>query len=34
MEELIKVNTNENLEPVVSGRNLHEILEVQSNYTT
>ena len=34
MEELIKVNTNENLEPVVSGRELHEILEVQSNYTT
>lgn len=34
MEELIKVDTNENLEPVVSGRELHEILEVQSNYTT
>lgn len=34
MEELIKVNTNENLGPVVSGRELHEILEVQSNYTT
>ena len=34
MEGLIKVNTNENLEPVVSGRELHEILEVQSNYTT
>ena len=28
MEELIKVNTNENLEPVVSGRELHKILEV------
>ena len=34
MEELIKVDTNENLEPVVSGRELHKILEVQSNYTT
>ena len=34
MEELIKVDTNENLEPVVNGRELHEILEVQSNYTT
>ena len=27
MEELIKVDTNENLEPVVNGRELHEILE-------
>nr|DAO71868.1 MAG TPA: KilAC domain protein [Caudoviricetes sp.] len=34
MEELIKVDTNENLEPVVSGRELHEILDIQSNYTT
>lgn len=32
--ELIKVTTNENHEPVVSGRNLHEALGVNSNYTT
>ena len=32
MEELIKVNTNENLEPVVNGRELHEILEVATPY--
>nr|DAN94930.1 MAG TPA: KilAC domain protein [Caudoviricetes sp.] len=32
MEELIKVNTNENLEPVVSGRELHKILEVATAY--
>ena len=32
MEELIKVNTNENLEPVVSGRELHKILEVATSY--
>ena len=32
MEELIKVNTNENLDPVVSGRELHKILEVATAY--
>ena len=32
MEELIKVDTNENLEPVVSGRELHRILEVATAY--
>lgn len=32
--ELIKVTTNDNHEPVVSGRNLHEALGVNSNYTT
>ena len=32
MEELIKVDTNENLEPVVSGRELHKILEVATAY--
>lgn len=32
MKELIKVNTNENLEPVVSGRELHKILEVATAY--
>ena len=32
MEELIKVDTNENLEPVVRGRELHRILEVATAY--
>lgn len=32
MEELIKVDTNENLEPVASGRELHKILEVATAY--
>lgn len=32
MEELIKVDTNENLEPVVNGRELHRILEVATAY--
>jgi len=32
MEELIKVDTNENLEPVVNGRELHKILEVATAY--
>lgn len=32
MEGLIKVNTNENLEPVVSGRELHKMLEVATAY--
>ena len=32
MEELIKVDTNENLEPEVSGRELHKMLEVATAY--
>lgn len=32
--ELIKVEINENNEPIVIGRDLHTILEVESNYTT
>lgn len=32
MNELIKIETNENQEPVVSGRDLHEILEVETPY--
>lgn len=34
MDILVKIEVNENLEPVVSGRELHKQLEVQSNYTT
>uniref|UniRef100_UPI000CF58AF6 antA/AntB antirepressor family protein n=1 Tax=Streptococcus suis TaxID=1307 RepID=UPI000CF58AF6 len=34
MNELINVNVNDNQEPVVSGRQLHEALGVNSNYTT
>ncbi|MFG5564217.1 antA/AntB antirepressor family protein [Enterococcus faecalis] len=33
MKELIKVTTNENNEQLVSGRELHEFLEVKDNYT-
>ncbi|WP_445448753.1 phage antirepressor KilAC domain-containing protein [Enterococcus faecalis] len=33
MKELIKVTTNENDEQLVSGRELHEFLEVKDNYT-
>ncbi|HJE81333.1 MAG TPA: phage antirepressor KilAC domain-containing protein [Enterococcus gallinarum] len=33
MNELIKVTTNENDEQLVSGRELHEFLEVKDNYT-
>lgn len=33
-KELIKVQTNENGEGIVNGRELHEFLEVNSNYTT
>ncbi|MGX7195214.1 antA/AntB antirepressor family protein [Enterococcus olivae] len=33
MNELIKVTTNENNERLVSGRELHEFLEVKDNYT-
>lgn len=34
MNNLIKISYNEADEPVVSGRDLHETLEVDSNYTT
>lgn len=34
MDILIKIEVNESLEPMVSGRELHKQLEVQSNYTT
>ncbi len=34
MNEIINVNLNDNQEPVVSGRQLHEALGVNSNYTT
>ena len=33
MEEIIKVEVNENQEPIVSGRNLHEVLEIKTPYT-
>ncbi|HBE8487615.1 TPA: phage antirepressor KilAC domain-containing protein [Clostridioides difficile] len=33
-EGLIKVEVNENQEPIVNARELHEFLEVNSNYTT
>lgn len=32
MNELIKIETNENLEPIISGRELHEKLGVNSHY--
>ncbi len=32
MKELIKVTTNENNEQLVSGRELHEFLEVATEY--
>lgn len=34
MNELIEVTLNDNHEPIVSGRQLHEALGVNSNYTT
>lgn len=34
MNELINVTLNDNQEPIVSGRQLHEALGVNSNYTT
>ncbi|HEM3544430.1 TPA: phage antirepressor KilAC domain-containing protein [Streptococcus suis] len=34
MNEIIKINLNDNHEPVVSGRQLHKALGVNSNYTT
>ena len=33
MNELIKIEVNENQEPVISGRALHEFLEVKEKYT-
>lgn len=32
MQEIIKIETNEQQEPVVSGRTLHEVLEVKTSY--
>ena len=32
MNEIIKITTNENMEPVVSGRDLHEFLDVKTAY--
>lgn len=32
MNELIKVTVNDNHEPVVSGRQLHEALEIKTEY--
>ncbi|PKM74995.1 MAG: phage antirepressor Ant [Firmicutes bacterium HGW-Firmicutes-17] len=34
MNDLIKIVVNENQEPTMSGRELHEFLEIDSNYTT
>ena len=34
MNDLIRVTVNENQEPIISGRELHDFLEVSSNYTT
>ena len=34
MNEILKINLNENQEPIISGRELHQVLEVNSNYTT
>ena len=34
MNQLLKVEINENQEPIMSARELHEFLEVDSNYTT
>lgn len=34
MKELIKIEINENQEPIVNGRELYEALGVDSNYTT
>ena len=34
MNEIIKINLNDNHDPVVSGRQLHEALGVNSRYTT
>ncbi len=32
MKNLIKVEINENLEPIVNGRELHEVLEIKTEY--
>jgi len=32
MNQLIKITTNEQLEPIISGRDLHEFLEVSTKY--
>lgn len=32
MNELLQINQNENMEPVISGRQLHEFLEVKTAY--
>lgn len=32
MNELLKVNLNENQEPIISGRELHQVLGVKSRY--
>lgn len=34
MNEIMKITINENQEPIISGRELHKFLEVNSNYTT
>ena len=34
MNEIIKINLKDNHDPVVSGRQLHKALGVNSNYTT
>ena len=34
MNELIKVNINENQEPMISGRELHKALEVTERYSS
>ena len=34
MSQLLKIELNENQEPIISGRELHEKLDVNSNYTT
>jgi len=34
MNQLIPINTNEQMEPIISGRDLHEFLEVGTRYDT
>ncbi len=34
MKELIKIEVNENQEPIVNGRELHEVLGVETRYDT
>lgn len=33
MNEILKINLNENQEPIISGRELHQVLEVKTHYT-